>query len=58
MIKLNKSSVTCFNSQKLDHCRSECPGPSVRLSRIHSPDLTLPEGKTVGRVIEVIVILY
>ena len=31
---------------------SECPEPWVRLSRIHSPDPALPEGKTVSRVNE------
>ena len=52
VIKLDKSSVTCSNCQKSGHYRSECPQSRVRLSRIYSPDLTLPEGKTVSRVNE------
>ena len=47
VIKLDKSSVTCSNCQKSGHYRSEYPQSRVRLSRIYSPDLTLPEGKTV-----------
>ena len=50
MIKLDKSSATCYNCQKLGYYKSECPEPRVRWSRIHSPDPTLPEHKTVGKV--------
>ena len=50
VIKLDESSVTSFNCQKLDHYRSECSEPRIRLRGIHSTDPTLPEGKTMSRV--------
>ena len=42
-----------FNCQKLGYYRSECHEPRARLSGIHSPDPTLREAKTMGRVNEV-----